>query len=65
MSEEVREFVRDVLDGNLANAREGFKNILAQKRRDRSNRFLNKADIQWRRGPARLAADESEDSEQP
>ncbi len=45
--DEVKDFVRNVLTGNLADARDQFKDILAAKAKDREEELYDEADIDW------------------
>jgi hypothetical protein len=63
MSEEIRQFVKDILDGDLYNAREEFKTILARRKRERSMEFLNQADSEWRENLTPQSVDNSDSSE--
>lgn len=45
--EEVRDFMNDILDGNLLDAREKFKDIMNQKRRKKTQELYNQADEEF------------------
>ena len=45
--EEVKDFVNNILDGNLLDARSQFKDLLAQKKREREHELAQQADLDW------------------
>ncbi len=45
--EEIKDFVNDVLDGNLLDARNSFKEIMAQKKREKELELYNQADEEF------------------
>ena len=51
--DEVRDFVRNVLTNNLEDARNQFKDLLAQKAKEREDELYDEADFEWEEGEIR------------